>query len=1199
MRAGLGQALRWLQRLIRVVLALAMLLAVGLGALAWRLAEGPLALDPLARQIERAANAGREGMRIEVGGAAIAWGGWHGGAAAPLEIRLTDVRLIGREGALGADLPDAAVTLSVPALLRGRLAPATILLRAPALLVHRDAEGRVSLDSSPAPAPEEAPPAPDALPFEVLLSDLMRPAADHAAHAALRRVRVTEAEVLVVDRRLGRRWTLSGTELDIRRGAEGGLAAEGAATIRSGGLAVPVRLFGAAAGAPMRASAGLALPALRPAELAAIWPDLAPLRVLDAPVALVATAELGPDGQPERVQARLEAGAGALALGGAPLRFAALEAALEAEGATARLRAARLRLPGPPEAVLTAEGVARLRGGAWEAALDLALAPLSVAHLGRHWPEGLAPEARAAVLGALPAGWLRAASLRLSFRASEALEEAALREARLALALETPLLDLGPLGRVPAREAALAATLTPEAVRLERATLRLPAPPGGTLPGPVLEAAGEAARGAGGWRGALDLSLDRVRFADLAAYWPEGLRRDVREWITGNITAGEVVGGRWRFEAAMPEGADSLRLTALSGRAEARGATVHWLRPVPPVQGVDATAEFSLDEIALRLRGGRQLAGEGGRGGLELREGRIRLHDLTGIPGQIEIALQTAGPLPEVFALIRHPRLHLFDRRRLEVGAAAGQAEAQVTIAFPLWREVPLEQMRIRAAGRVTEARLTDALLGQDLERAALEVAVDTEGLRLSGQGMLVGAPLRLSYETDFRPGPAAGVVERATATGRMEARQLAALGFETHGVLAGPVAVEARFERRRNGQGQVSLRGDLREARLAAEGLGWVKPPGAAGQAQALLRLQGEALLAAEAMQLDAAGLALRGAARFGPAGRLERVHITEGALGASRFGGEVRRPAQEGGAWTVLLRGPLLDLRPILAPRGGAPGGRGGEADPPLLLDLRFGRVTMGAGRDMLDVALVARTDALGVLREARAEGRTAAQGGAFAFTLTPRGQERHLRLTAENGGALLRALDLADPIEGGRLSVTAVYPEARPGAPLIGTAELDQFVVRNAPALGKLLQAMTLYGVLEALQGGSGLAFARLVAPFTLTPEALTLRDARAFSASLGLTAKGRIWRERSHIDIEGTLVPAWFFNQLLGNIPILGRLFSPEAGGGVFAATYRVQGPFAEPVVTVNPLAALTPGFLRGLFALGEGGAGQAPPDPTER
>jgi hypothetical protein len=150
-----------------------------------------------------------------------------------------------------------------------------------------------------------------------------------------------------------------------------------------------------------------------------------------------------------------------------------------------------------------------------------------------------------------------------------------------------------------------------------------------------------------------------------------------------------------------------------------------------------------------------------------------------------------------------------------------------------------------------------------------------------------------------------------------------------------------------------------------------------------------------------------------------------------------------------------------------------------------------------------------------------------------------------------------------------------------------------VRDAPAAAKLLQAMTLYGLVEAMQGGSGLVFSRLVAPFTLTPEALALADARAFSASLGVTAKGRLWRARRTAEIEGTIVPAYVFNSLLGNIPVLGRLFSPEAGGGLFAATYRVQGPLADPTVTVNPLAALTPGFLRGLFGIFEG-TQQAPP-----
>jgi hypothetical protein len=313
----------------------------------------------------------------------------------------------------------------------------------------------------------------------------------------------------------------------------------------------------------------------------------------------------------------------------------------------------------------------------------------------------------------------------------------------------------------------------------------------------------------------------------------------------------------------------------------------------------------------------------------------------------------------------------------------------------------------------------------------------------------------------------------------------------------------------------------------------------------------------------------------------------VAEGGFGISRFSGEVRRPERAGGPWQANLRGPLLDLRPVL----GTPGQPPPPATPdenglPLQLDLRFERMTMGEGRNVYATQARVRSDAAGLLREVRATGRTGNTGGGeFDLTLAPQNQHRLLRLTAADGGALLQAMDLTDSIRGGRLSVNANYDQLRPGAALTGTAELDQFVLRDAPALAKLLQAMTLYGLVEAMQGGNGLVFSRLVAPFSLTPEALTLTDARAFSASLGLTAKGKLLREKRIAAVEGTIVPAYMFNTLLGRLPILGRLFSPEAGGGLFAATYRVQGPLDDPTVTVNPLAALTPGFLRGLFGLG--------------
>ena len=88
---------------------------------------------------------------------------------------------------------------------------------------------------------------------------------------------------------------------------------------------------------------------------------------------------------------------------------------------------------------------------------------------------------------------------------------------------------------------------------------------------------------------------------------------------------------------------------------------------------------------------------------------------------------------------------------------------------------------------------------------------------------------------------------------------------------------------------------------------------------------------------------------------------------------------------------------------------------------------------------------------------------------------------------------------------------------------SAEIDDFRIRDAPALGKLLQAMTLYGLVQVMQG-PGLGFSQLVAPFRLTDETLELADARAFSPSLGLTMKGRVDLDAERIDMQGTIVPA---------------------------------------------------------------------------
>ncbi len=1167
--------LRWV---LAPLLALPLLAAAALGWVAWKLADGPLDAPWLARAIERQANSEDGPGILAIRSARLSWAGFRG--AAPLEVRVSGAILRDPAGRVIGALPEATVFLAFRPLLRGTLAATEVTLLRPEIFLRRAPDGAVALDLPASPVARAATPTPDATP--AMLADLLRPADERASHTALRRIRVNGGLVAVRDEVLGRDWRLEGIALDIARAEQGGLSGDGEATLRTPGATVPVHLSGEARADPQRLRVRLDLPVLRPAEIARIWPEAAALQALDAPLAIEVTAELDATATPRGVALHLAAPQGGRLAG---LPFDGLEARLTARPDRLDLDSARIAQGGR---ALGAAGTLHRSGPGWRGVVTLEAEALEAADLSRHWPDDIFPATRRAALALWPEGRLEALSLALDLGADAELRDWRLEGAEARGSAAAALLDLGERGRVPARHLELDVAVSREAATLRRMALTLEPPEAGA-PAPSLLLSGAASFSRGEWHGRAEARLDRVRAADLPALWPPGLGGGERAWITQNVTAGEVREGRWSLEGRASADLSRVTPTRLEGEATLENATIHWLRPVPPVRGVSGRARFGLEEITLATRGGRQDRELGEAGGLEVREGMLRFLLPDGATPSAEISLSVAGPVTDAVALIRHPRLHIFDRRPFPVQVAAGTHEAALSIGFPLIADLRTEQVRFRADARIRNARLARVLLERDIEGLDAELGVDMEGLRAQGSATFQGSAVRLGVEMDFRPGPATQVVSRESASGRFDARTLAALGFDAGGLLAGPVAIEARTERRRNNTAIVNLRGDLIHSTLSFPPLRWQKASGSPGSAEAQLRLNGENLAAIEAIRVEALDLALRGRAVVGRGGRVERLEFAESLFGASRFSGDARAPARPGGAWAVNLRGPILDLRPVFAP---GPPARQEETEgdaPPLSLDLRFDQVLTGPGREVYALQARAQSDRQGVLREATLRGRTARAAGAFDLSLAPRGEARALRGTAEDGGALLRALGIVSTIQGGRMTLAGTYAETRPGAALQGQMEIEQFTVRDAPALGKLLQAMTLYGLVDAVQGGSGLAFSRAVVPFTLTPEAVNIADARAFSPSLGLTARGRVLRERAVLDMEGTIVPAYFFNSLLGNLPLVGRLFSPEAGGGVFAATFRAQGEAEDAQITVNPLAALTPGFLRGLFGLADGRA----------
>ena len=425
------------------------------------------------------------------------------------------------------------------------------------------------------------------------------------------------------------------------------------------------------------------------------------------------------------------------------------------------------------------------------------------------------------------------------------------------------------------------------------------------------------------------------------------------------------------------------------------------------------------------------------------------------------------------------------------------------------------------------------------------------------------------------------------TVAGVAEPRALANLGVDSAGILAGAVGVQASLQQRRDGRGDVAVHLDLAHAAITQARLGLNKPAGAAAAGDLKLVLDHDRLVGIEHVAVTGDGISVQGGADI-EGGRPSVLRLQQVRIGADTdLHGEIALPQKPGDAYRVNLQGSSIDASGEFGqsrPKGEAKAAGEDRASPPYRVDVRFDRVRVGNGQRFTAVSAHVEHDGH-IIRRAQLQGRTAG-GAPFSASIEPGGGSRRLEATAGDVGALLRGLDVAQDVTSGRMSLSGTFDDRRPGHPLTGRLDVEAFRIRGAAAFGKILQGMTLYGLADAMSG-PGLNFTRLVTQFHYAADTLELTETRAFSSSLGLTAKGELDLARRVMAIEGTVVPAYFFNSLLGGIPLVGRIFSPERGGGLIAVNYSLRGPFDDPSVGVNPLSALTPGFLRGLFGVFDG------------
>jgi hypothetical protein len=467
------------------------------------------------------------------------------------------------------------------------------------------------------------------------------------------------------------------------------------------------------------------------------------------------------------------------------------------------------------------------------------------------------------------------------------------------------------------------------------------------------------------------------------------------------------------------------------------------------------------------------------------------------------------------------------------------------------------------------------------LEGAAVSLSFDKGNLAITGTGKLAGTPATLDVRQP-RDGPGE-IIVAMTLDDAARARK--GLSFGTQ--LTGPVPIRVVLPL---GPKKVAPRIEADLTRAVVDDFipGWTKPAGRPGRLSFAL-LEGKGMELRE-LQLDSGPVQIRGTVALSPDGNLEKADLTTFKLSP---GDDLRVQLDRAGStYKVVARGNVADARPFL--KGLSPGSSSSPAKPKrkqeepdkdIDLDIAANILT-GFNDEAMTNATIKATVRKNELRSVQLAGRFGA-AAVSAQTVPQRGAPV-LTLQAQDAGALLRFLDVYRRMVRGRLALQVALGDGVQ----VGSLAVDDFALRAEPALRRIISQNQAPGADDTGRAAqlpridvNDVDFARARVDFTRTAGHLAFREASIVGAQVGFTLSGWVDFSRDRADISGTFVPAYGLNNAFAQVPLFGPLLGGGRNEGLFAVNFRVAGQATAPTLTVNPLSAIAPGFLRKLFGAG--------------
>ena len=692
---------------------------------------------------------------------------------------------------------------------------------------------------------------------------------------------------------------------------------------------------------------------------------------------------------------------------------------------------------------------------------------------------------------------------------------------------------------------------------------------------------------------ALNLSMAELTVPALKQFWPVGIKPNTRSWIDQNLSEGGLYDLRLKLVLAGST-IDALAASEARFTTELRGAKVKFMRSMPEVEGTTGRITVSGSEAVFDITAGHVPDAVSGKR-LNIPSGMVRMYGLGSGGERANIQLKIAGEFGDIMRLIDHEPLGYARALGIDANRAEGRADVDLTLDFPLIKELKFDQMELGVQARAEGIAIPEVAFGLPLTAGHLALHLDRAGMDVSGSAALGGIPTTIAWRENFGGGDFRSQYILDPILGN---DQRALIGLSTAPFIPpyidGAVPANVIYTVMHDDTRKMEARVDLTAPTVAISELGWHKEPGRTAVARVEATFTKTGLNTIPAFQITSGDdLDVSGSATFRNNGKMRSLTIKPSVIGETRLSGEVL--VDEVGGYTVDISGPSFNSTYFWKELGRDDKRRrtsAGSSDTafstPLKLRASFDRMWLTKNADFTGVSLDYERDYTGIQAiefMSNVDGTTP-----FTFKLASEDAGRKFRGSGVNGGSVVRAVGLFDDIVGGNLEFNGEF--AADGS-INGLAVINDFKLVRAPVLARLLSVASLTGIVDELSG-KGISFGALRVPFLYQDATLTVRDGEMSGSSLGLTGAGSYSFDSSLMNFDGTLIPAYSINSLLSSIPLIGPILSGgEKGGGIFAATYSYRGDVATAQPVVNPLAVFAPGFLRHIFDIFKPGAPKEP------